>query len=95
MIFDFALHGVIFGRVPLAGYVCIALCMMFEVVSCSLIFGFRHRLGYLFVDDEDVVELASKIAYAPLLPLSAQHQLLLFCAECTELDAPFDTCRAM
>ncbi len=45
-----------------AGYVCIALCTMFECVTASLIFGFRNRLGYLFVDDEDVVALVSKIA---------------------------------
>ncbi|BDA44364.1 probable multidrug and toxin extrusion protein 1 [Coccomyxa sp. Obi] len=53
-----------------SGYVCIALCMMFELVTCSLIFGFRHRLGYLFVDDEDVVALVSKIAV-----LAAVYQL--------------------
>jgi hypothetical protein len=44
--------------------------MMFEVVSCSLIFGFRHRLGYLFVDDDDVVALVSKIACATSSHLS-------------------------
>lgn len=64
-----------------AGYVCIVLCTMFECVTASLIFGFRHRLGYLFVDDEDVVALVSKIAYARNSP--AQKP----CA-CTTLSAP-------
>ena len=45
-----------------AAYICIALCLAFECVTASLIFGLRSRLGRVFVDNDDVVALVSQIA---------------------------------
>ena len=42
--------------------ICIGLCLVFECVTASLILGFRNTLGYLFVDNPDVVHLVSKLA---------------------------------
>ena len=54
---------------PRAAYICIALCLAFECITASLIFGFRHRLGRAFVDNDDVVALVSQIACGhPLCP---------------------------
>lgn len=93
-----ALRGVMFGCVGVAGYVCIALCTMFELVTCSLIFGFRHRLGYLFVDDEDVVVLVSKIACTPALVLhccqNVQPESAMLRGS-IHFNAPSDNCYAM
>ena len=45
-----------------AAIICIGLCLVFECVTACLILGCRNVLGYLFVDDADVVHLVSKIA---------------------------------
>ena len=48
--------------VPSAAMICIGLCLVFECVTASLILGFRSSLGYLFVNDPEVVHLVSKLA---------------------------------
>jgi len=49
-------------NVCLAAMICIGLCLVFECVTASLIFGFRSVLGAAFVDDKDVIHLVSKLA---------------------------------
>ena len=46
----------------LAAMICIGLCLGFECVTAILILSLRSVIGYLFVNDEDVVHLVSKIA---------------------------------
>ena len=53
-----------------AGQLAIALCMTFSVIMASLIFGFRHNLGRIFVDDPDVVAMVKQVAW-----LAAVYQL--------------------
>ncbi|CAK0774062.1 hypothetical protein CVIRNUC_004130 [Coccomyxa viridis] len=50
--------------------ICIGLCLGFECVTAILILSLRSVIGYLFVNDEDVVHLVSKIAI-----LAAVYQL--------------------
>ena len=53
-----------------AGQLAIALCMTFSVIMAALVFGFRERLGYIFVSDPDVVRQVQKVAW-----LAAVYQL--------------------
>ena len=62
-----------------AAYICIALCLLFECVTASLIFGLRSRLGRFFVDNDDVVALVSKIACAA--PFQHPWSLVFWCAD--------------
>lgn len=41
--------------------------MTFSVIIASLVFGFRARLGYIFVSDEDVVKQVQQVAWLAAL----------------------------
>lgn len=51
------------GAAQRAGQLAIALCMTFSVIMASLIYGFRSNLGYIFVNDEQVVSLVQQVAW--------------------------------
>ena len=45
-----------------AALICIGMCLAFESVTACVILGLRSVLGYLFVDDANVVHLVCKVA---------------------------------